>query len=163
MIILIAAVSKNWAIGKNNQMLWHLPNDFKHFKNKTSNQTIVMGRKTFESLPGVLPNRKHIIISRNQQYTLPDNCTLVPNLETVLKKGDLQTIYIIGGGEIYKQALNYADKIELTIVDAVFEDADAYFPEINFDEWYIEHQEKHQADAKHSYNYEFLTLAKKQN
>jgi dihydrofolate reductase len=160
MIILIAAVAKNWAIGKNNTMLWHLPNDFKHFKNKTSNHIIVMGRKTFESLPGVLPNRKHIIITRNQNYKVPENCIIANSLEQIINEYGHEILYIIGGGEIYKQAIPYANKIELTVVNTSFYDADAYFPEINLKEWNIINSEKHKADDKHIFDYEFITLLK---
>jgi len=161
MIVLIAAVSKNWAIGKNNQMLWHLPNDFKHFKTKTMNQTIVMGRKTFESLPGVLPNRKHVIITRDPDYKVPENCLVTNNLLEVLENYKQEKIYIIGGGEIYKQALPFADVLELTIVNQNFQNADAFFPEINLKEWKTITQEKHLKDEKHLFDYEFITLSKK--
>lgn len=161
MIILIAAVAKNWAIGKNNKMLWHLPNDFKHFKTKTLGKTIVMGRKTFESLPGVLPNRKHIIITRNSNYMAPANCSTAPNLISVLNEYTNETLYIIGGGEIYKQAIFLADKIELTIVNEEFDEADTYFPKINLNDWEITYSEKHLKDDKHAYDYEFITFIKK--
>lgn len=161
MIILVAAVANNWAIGKNNQMLWHLPNDFKHFKNITTNQTIVMGRKTFESLPGVLPNRKHVIITRNKNYNVPENCFTEPNIDAVIKKYNHTDIYVIGGGEIYKQTLPVANKIELTIVNDTFKDADTFFPEIDFNEWKIVHKENREKDEKHKYSYQFLTLIRK--
>ncbi|UYW01348.1 dihydrofolate reductase [Flavobacterium agricola] len=161
MIILIAAVANNLALGKNNSMMWHLPNDFKHFKNKTYNHKIVMGRKTFESLPGVLPNRQHIIVTRDNAYQAPESCWIASDLETVLKSYPNETIYVIGGGEIYKQALPFAHKIELTKVDYSFEDADTFFPEINYDQWQTIAHEKHEKDSKHAFDYEFITLVRK--
>lgn len=161
MIILVAAVAKNWAIGKNNAMLWHLPNDFKHFKNITSGNIILMGRKTFESLPGVLPNRKHLIITKQLNYNVPNNCEIYPTIESALDKYKDQNIYIIGGGEIYKQTLPIANKLELTIVDEYFEDADAYFPKIDWNYWEILYKEEHNKDEKHKFNYTFLSLSKK--
>ena len=163
MIILVAAIANNLALGKNNAMLWHLPNDFKHFKALTSHQTIVMGRKTFESLPGVLPNRKHIIITRNKAYKVPENCLTAPSLENVIQNQGSENLFIIGGGEIYRQALPFADKIELTRVNYTFAEADTFFPEINFSEWIIVTTEKHYKDEKHAYDYEFITLVRKQD
>lgn len=158
MITIIAAISKNNALGKNNKMLWHLPNDFKHFKNITAGNIIIMGRKTFESLPGVLPNRKHIIITRNKNYKVPEGCEIFYNLDDAINFYKNKQIFIIGGGEIYKLALPFTNTMELTIVDSVFDDADAYFPEFNFNEWKIIHKEDFKADDKHKYAYTFLTL-----
>lgn len=116
MITLIAAAAENNALGKNNDLLWHLPDDFKRFKALTTGHHIIMGRKTFESFPKPLPNRTHIIITRNTNYH-PNDCIVVNSLEEALDfcKNEEQT-YIIGGGEIYKQSLPFADKIELTRV-----------------------------------------------
>lgn len=163
MIILVAAIAKNWAIGKNNSMLWHLPNDFKHFKNLTSGHLILMGRKTFESLPGVLPNRKHLIITKQKEYKVPENCETFPTLEDAFKAYKNQDIYIIGGGEIYKQTLPKADIIELTLVEETFEDADAFFPKINWNDWKITSKTEYTKDEKHKFNYTFLSLAKNAN
>lgn len=161
MITLIAAIANNNAIGKNNQMLWHLPNDFKHFKNKTSHHIIIMGRKTFESLPGVLPNRKHIIITRQKNYETPQNCEIYHSLHEAINAYKNQDLYIIGGGEIYTQALPLANKLELTFVDVTPTDADAFFPEVDLTQWELVEQTNHQSDSKHKYDYSFKTYIKK--
>ena len=163
MIILVAAIAKNWAIGKNNSMLWHLPNDFKHFKNVTSGNLILMGRKTFESLPGVLPNRKHLIITKQNNYAVPEQCETYPTITSAIEKYKDQTIYIIGGGEIYKQTLPIADQMEITLVDEDFEDADAFFPEFNWNDWEITAKTEYTKDEKHKFNYTFLSLSKNTN
>lgn len=160
-ITLIAAVAENNALGKDNKMLWHLPNDFKHFKSLTSHHYIIMGRKTFESLPKTLPNRTHIVITRNKDYTNP-NCIVVNSVEEALAACPKnEEVFIIGGGEIYKLFLPLADKIELTQVQHSFPDADAYFPTFNKENWEITREEPHQADNRHNYNYTFFTYTKK--
>lgn len=154
MITLIAAVAENNALGKNNDLLWHLPNDFKRFKALTSGHYIVMGRKTFESFPKPLPNRTHIIISR-QKFDVPENCILVENLEkaiAVCPKNE--EIFIIGGGQIYKQSINLADKLDITKVHYTFE-ADVFFPEIDLNVWKLQSSEFHPKDEKHQYDFSF--------
>ena len=130
MLTMIAAAAENNALGKDGDLVWHLPDDFKRFKKLTTGHHIIMGRKTFESFPKPLPNRTHIVITRNRDYT-KEGCIVVHNLEDALKiaEGDTQP-FIIGGGEIYKLALNASEKIELTRVHDTFE-ADAFFPEID--------------------------------
>jgi len=156
MIILIAAVSKKNEIGKNNQLLWHLPDDFKRFKTLTTGHYIIMGRKTFESFPKPLPNRTHIIITRQKNYAV-ENCIVVPSLEEALKVCPKnEDIYIIGGGEIYKQSIDFADKLEITLVDNDFE-ADTFFPEIDKNKWKLDFEEFHPKDEKHLYDFTFLT------
>lgn len=161
MLILIAAAAENNALGKNNNLLWHLPNDFKHFKALTSGHYIIMGRKTFESFPKPLPNRTHIIITRQKKYTVPNGCIVVNSLEKAIevcpKNEDL---YIIGGGEIYKQAIDLADKVELTRVHTEI-DADTFFPEINTPKWKLVREAYHPKDEKHQYDFSFLTYLKK--
>lgn len=161
MIILIAALSKNYALGKNNQLLWHLPDDFKHFKTLTSGHFIVMGRKTFETFPKPLPNRTHIIITRNKNYKAPEGClialTLNEALEFCPKNKD---IYIIGGGEIYKQSITIADKLELTFVNKTFE-ADTFFPEIDTKTWQLVAEKHHPKDEKHLFDFTFKTFIRK--
>lgn len=126
MITLIAAAGENNELGKDNDLLWHLPNDFKRFKTLTSGHYIIMGRKTFESFPKPLPNRTHIIITRNKNYNVPEGCFVVNSIEKALEICPKdETIYIIGGGEIYKQSIDIADCIELTRVHSTF-DADAF-------------------------------------
>ena len=111
MITLIAAAAENNALGKDNDLLWHLPEDFKRFKQITSGHYIIMGRKTFESFPKPLPNRTHIIITRQKEY-LADGCLVVHSLEEALEiSPQNEEVFIIGGAQIYKQALPFADKI----------------------------------------------------
>ena len=156
MIILIAAISKNNEIGKSNQLLWHLPDDFKRFKTLTTGHYIIMGRKTFESFPKPLPNRTHIIITRQKNYAV-ENCIVVSSLEEAIKVCPKnEDIYIIGGGEIYKQSIDFADKLEITVVDHDFE-ADTFFPEIDENKWKLDFEEFHPKDEKHLYDFTFLT------
>lgn len=130
MIIMIAAVAENNALGKDNDLVWHLPNDFKRFKTLTSGHHIIMGRKTFESFPKPLPNRTHVIITRQKNYKA-EGCIIVDSIEKALEICPKnEDTYIIGGGEIYTLSLPFADKIEITKVHHSFE-ADAYFPVLN--------------------------------
>ena len=160
MITLIAAAGENNELGKDNDLLWHLPNDFKRFKTLTSGHYIIMGRKTFESFPKPLPNRTHIIITRNKNYDVPEGCFVVNSIEKALEICPKnETIYIIGGGEIYKQSIDLADCIELTRVHSTFE-ADAYFPEIDAEKWALETSEFHDKDEKHAFSFTFETYKK---
>jgi len=160
MITLIAAAAENNALGKNNDLIWHLPDDFKRFKTLTSGYYIIMGRKTFESFPKPLPNRTHIIISRQKNY-LPDGCYVVDSLEKAIEMTPKnETVFIIGGGEIYKQSLEIADKIELTRVHHQFE-ADTFFPEIDVKKWQLIFEEYHPKDEKHLYDFTFQTYVRK--
>lgn len=156
-LTLIAAAGENDVIGKDNDLIWHLSDDLKRFKSLTSEHCIIMGRKTFESFSKPLPNRTHIVITRQQQYSVPAGVIVVHSLADALDaaKNDSQP-FIIGGGEIYRQALLYADKIELTRVHETF-DGDTFFPKIDPSEW-IETQTKlHQKDAQHPYEFSFIT------
>ena len=157
---MIAAAAENNALGKDNDLVWHLPDDFKRFKKLTTGHHIIMGRKTFESFPKPLPNRTHIVITRNRDYT-KEGCIVVHNLEDALKiaEGDTQP-FIIGGGEIYKLALNASEKIELTRVHDTFE-ADAFFPEIDLSKWELINEEFHEKDERHSVSFTYLTYVKK--
>lgn len=160
MITLIAAAAENNALGKDNDLVWHLPDDFKRFKQLTSGHHIIMGRKTFETFPKLLPNRTHIIITRQQGYQ-PEGCIVVNSLDKALQhtQGD-NTPYIIGGGEIYKLSMEKADAIELTRVHGDFE-ADAFFPEIPESEWELVHSEFHDTDEKHKYSFTYETWHRK--
>lgn len=160
MIIMIAAVAENNALGKNNELIWHLPNDFKRFKSLTSGHHIIMGRKTFESFPKPLPNRTHVIITRQKGYQA-EGCIIVDNMEKALAvcPEDMDT-FIIGGGEIYTIGLPFADKLEITRVHHNFE-GDAYFPEINDEEWKIIVSEYNEKDEKHLYDYSYQTFIRK--
>lgn len=160
MLTLIAAAAENNALGKDNDLLWHLPDDFKHFKDLTSHHFIIMGRKTFETFPKPLPNRTHIIITRQEDYDVPASCIVVNSLEKAL---DLVTeqdeSFIIGGGEIYNLAMPFADKIELTRVHTELE-ADTFFPIIDENQWKVVREEFHDKDVKHQYSFTFLTYIK---
>ena len=164
MITLIAAAAENNALGKNNEMIWHLPDDFKRFKKLTSGHFIIMGRKTYESLDGPLPNRTHIIITRQENYAekVDANCCIVvDNIEdAIAKSASEDETFVIGGGEIYKLALPLADKIELTRVHGTFE-ADAYFPEIDKNKWNLVNEDYHPKDEKHNFDFTYQTFMKR--
>lgn len=157
-LTLIAAASENNALGKDNDLLWHLPDDFKRFKALTTGHSIIMGRKTFESFPKPLPNRKHIIITRDTNYhTAFDNCIVVHSLEEAFTIVENEAkSFIIGGGEIYHLALPYCTNIELTRVHDTF-DADAFFPEIPETDWKLLATEKHLADERHAHAFTYET------
>lgn len=156
-ITLIAAMAENNALGKDNKMLWHLPDDFKRFKQLTSGHYIIMGRKTFESLPGMLPNRTHVIITRQDDYKA-EGCIIVNSFEEAIAAcPQNEKVFVIGGGEIYKQAIDKADKIELTRVHGISPDADAFFPEIDLDKWKVVESVHHPKDEKHKFEFTFET------
>jgi len=160
MITIIAAAGTNNELGKDNDLLWHLPADFKRFKKLTTGHHIIMGRKTFESFPKLLPNRFHVIITRNKNYN-PDGAIVVHSMEDALeiaKKDD--DPFIIGGGEIYKIGMDFADKIELTRVHSTFE-ADTFFPEIPSKEWDLVSEEIYEKDEKHQFDFVYQTFLKK--
>lgn len=160
MITLIAAAAENNALGKDNDLLWHLPNDFKRFKEITSGHHIIMGRKTFDSFPKPLPNRTHIIITRQKEY-LVENCIVVHSLEDAIAIAPKnEEVFIIGGAQIYEQSIPLADKIDLTRVHTSL-DADAFFPEFDTSEWNLVFSEKHFKDEKHQYDFTFETYLKK--
>ncbi|MDX6190833.1 dihydrofolate reductase [Flavobacterium sp. Fl-318] len=159
MIIMIAAVAENNALGKNNELVWHLPNDFKRFKALTTNHHIIMGRKTFESFPKPLPNRTHVVITRQENYQ-PEGCIVVKSIsEAIAKCPKNEDSFIIGGGEIYTLAMPFADVLEITRVHHSFE-ADAFFPDINKDEWLLVESETNIKDEKHLYDYTYETFVK---
>ena len=160
MIIIIAAASENNALGKDNDLVWHLPDDFKRFKKLTSGHYIIMGRKTFESFPKLLPNRAHIVITRNKNYK-KEGIIVVPSLEKALEKTkNEEQVYIIGGGEIYRQSMDIADKIELTRVHTTVE-ADTFFPEIDDEKWQLVAEEFHPKDDRHAFDFTYLTYLRK--
>ncbi len=156
MITIIAAAGENNELGKNNDLVWHLPDDFKRFKTLTTGHYIIMGRKTFESFPKPLPNRTHVVITRNSDYQ-KEGAVVVHSMEAALKKAkeDSQP-FIIGGGEIYSMGLEVADKIELTRVHGTF-DADTFFPEIPTKDWVLAEEDYHPADDKHAYAFTYQT------
>ena len=160
MVIIIAAVAENNALGKNNDLLWHLPNDFKRFKEITSGHHIIMGRKTFESFPKPLPNRTHVIITRQNDFE-HEGCIVVQNIEKALSVCPInENLYIIGGGEIYQQSISFADQLDITRVHHSF-DADVYFPEIDPEIWELTSETFHQKDERHLFDYTFQTFVRK--
>jgi dihydrofolate reductase len=160
MKILIAATSLNNALGKDNKIIWHLPDDFKRFKELTSGHYIIMGRKTFESFPKPLPNRTHVVITRQENYH-PEGCIVVNSIEdafAICPKNE--DVFLIGGAEIYELGLPYVDKIELTLINETFE-ADAFLPEIDFSKWELIQEEFHLKDEKHAHEFSFQTFLKR--
>lgn len=133
-VSMIAAVGKNLELGKNNNLIWHFKEDMKFFKDTTMGHTVVMGRKTFESLPKALPGRKNIVISSNAEYQA-QGATVVTSVEEALQIADNEEVFVIGGGKIYAEFLPYADKLYLTEIDAECADADTYFPQFNKSEY----------------------------
>ena len=159
-ITIIVAAAENNAIGKNNDLIWSLPDDLKRFKRLTSGHCIIMGRKTFDSFPGLLPNRKHIVISKKSKSYFPAEVTVVNNFEDAIKAtNEDENPFIIGGGQIYNIAMKYCDIIELTRVHEEFE-ADTFFPKINKDEWQLISEEKHEMDERHEYSFTYKTYLK---
>ena len=159
-ITIIVAAAENNAIGKNNNLIWSLPDDLKRFKSLTSGHCIIMGRKTFDSFPGLLPNRKHIVISKKSKSYFPEEVIVVNNFEDAIKATDEdKNPFIIGGGQIYNLAMKYSNTIELTRVHEEFE-ADTFFPKINVDEWELIYQEKHEMDERHKYSFTYKTYLK---
>lgn len=161
MITIIAAIGLNNELGKNNDLIWHLSADLKRFKKVTTGHTIVMGRKTFESIGKPLPNRKTVIITRDRSYNV-EGCFTVNSLEEAIQNHkDNNEFFIIGGAQIYSETIQkgYADKLDLTLVKETF-DADVFFPEINPMDWKITQREDFSADEKNKYDYSFLTFEK---
>lgn len=161
MLSIIVAVAKNNVIGKDNQLIWHLPEDLKRFKEITSGHTIIMGRKTFESLGRVLPNRKHIILCNDADLNINDkNVTIVDDInrlgEYINKE---EENFIIGGATIYKLMLPKVDKLYITKINQEF-DGDVYFPEISEENWKITQRIKGKKDEKNPYDYEYITYEK---
>lgn len=141
-ITIVVAIAENGMIGCANKLLWHIREDLKHFKRITTGGCVVMGRKTFESIGKALPNRRNVIISRNIEFKA-EGCDIYSSLEEAfMSLSSLSEIFIIGGGEIYRQVLPIADKIELTVIEKVF-DGDTCFPEIEYSEWDITNIERY--------------------
>ncbi|MFD0989222.1 dihydrofolate reductase [Mariniflexile jejuense] len=160
-LTIIVAAAENDAIGKHNKLIWHISDDLKRFKNLTSGHHIIMGRKTFESFPKPLPNRTHVVITRQTDYKVPQGVILVNSLDAAIEasKSDNQP-YIIGGGEIYKQAILVANKIELTRIHESFP-ADTFFPKIDTSIWKESNTVFHKKDEKNEFDFTFLTYIRK--
>jgi len=162
MITIIAAIANNNALGKNNQLIWHLPADLIRFKKTTLHHFVIMGRKTFESLNKPLPNRTTIIVTRNKKYKA-DGCIVVHSLKEALSVSKKEeNVFILGGAKIYEQAIKFADVLDITIVHHTF-DADTFFPEIDKTIWKESARQDLKADEKNKYDYSFVTYTRKTN
>lgn len=162
LISLVVAASENNVIGKNNQLLWHLPNDMKFFKNTTWAMPVVMGRKTFDSLGKPLTGRTNIIITRQGDWKA-DGVHVASNFEEALEKArdvDAKEAFVIGGGEIFRQSLEKAGRIFLTRVHATF-DGDTFFPDIDPQQWKLSSNLDFKADQKHAFDYSFQVWDRK--
>ncbi len=160
---IIVAIDEKNGIGRNGNLLCHLPNDLKHFKNITSGHTVVMGRRTFQSLPkGALPDRTNIVVTSGNAGNYP-GCIVVRSLAEALQESPPEKeIFIIGGGQLYRTALPVAHKLYLTRIHHTFTDADTFFPETDPNEWETIEQQEGTADQKHPHNYTFLTCLRKE-
>jgi len=163
MINLIAAIDLNSALGHENELLVKLPKDLKRFKELTTNQICVFGRKTYQSIGFPLPDRKTIVITRDSEFKAPEGVEVYDSLEYVLYKYGRNELFICGGSEIYNQSLQYADRIYLTVIDHTFPKADAHFPKFDISNWEVVEHEKYEADEKHPYGYSFVTYERKKN
>lgn len=157
-ISIIAAIAENNGIGLNNQLLWHLPDDLQFFKKTTLNNSIIMGRKTFESIGKALPKRQNIVVSSNPQFEAP-GCLLVKNLQEAITKAESEEVFIVGGASIYQQALSMAHKLYITHVHHTCE-ADTFFPVIDKTIWKTVFREAHQKDEKHAHDFTFVIYEK---
>ena len=162
MISMIAAVAENRVIGNKNTIPWHLPADFKYFKETTFGKTIVMGLNTFNSIGGKpLPGRKHVILNMDTSYVVPENCVVAHSIEEAVEIiKDEPEPFICGGASIYKQFLPMAQKLYLTYVHATPE-GDTYFPEVNLAEWNEVSRVDLKADEKNAFDYSFVILERK--
>lgn len=161
-VSLIGAASDNNVIGQLGQIPWKLPDDLKYFKEKTMGKPIIMGRKTFDSMGKPLPGRTNIVVTRRQDLKL-EGVLITDSLESALKlaeKEKPEEIVVIGGGEIYRQALPHASRIYLTRVHTTVE-GDAFFPEFSEDEWELLSEEKHEKDARNEFDYTYLTYERR--
>jgi dihydrofolate reductase len=160
-LVLIAAAGEGNELGNNGNLPWHLPDDFKHFKETTTGHAMIMGRKTFDTFPRPLPNRQHIIITRDRGYRVSHaNCKVVHSLEAAIEAvSGMEKAFVIGGGEIYRQALPQATGVVLTRVHGHF-DADTFFPEIRKDLWRKVNSTHHPKDERHDYAFTIETYVR---
>ena len=158
MITIVVAMGKNREIGADNQLLWHLSKDLKHFKELTSGHPIIMGRKTYESIGKPLPNRTNIVISRKNDW-FEEGILIVGSIKEALKfaKKIDENVFIIGGGTIYEQTIDLADQLEVTLVDAELK-ADTFFPKIDEEKWLKTNETTHQKDEKNQFDFSFQTF-----
>ena len=158
MLSIIVAIAKNNAIGKDNKLLWHLPDDLKRFKKFTTGHTIIMGRKTFESLGRVLPNRHHIILCNDSEMNIDDaNVEILDDISKLEKYiNSEEENFVIGGATMYKLLMPYCNKMYITEIDKEF-DGDVYFPEISANEWKVTEREDGPEDNENDFKYEYVT------
>ena len=161
LLTIIAAVAKNRAIGRDNNLLYRLPDDMRRFKALTTGNTVIMGRRTFESLPkGALPRRRNIVLSRTQ--TCFPGCETFASLgEALARCRDDEQVFVIGGASVYREALKVADRLCLTVIDDTPDDADVFFPP--YDGWVAERIVHHPADGRHEFNFDFIDYVKTKN
>jgi dihydrofolate reductase len=161
---IVVAVAENNVIGKDNDLIWHMPADLKWFKQQTKGHWVLLGRKSFESIGSKpLPHRTHIVVTRQNEYVLPQGVHKATSLSEGYKiagENGVNELMILGGGNIYKQALEDCDRIILTEIKAKFE-GDTYFPEIESKDWKEVFREDHKADEKNQYDYSFTILERK--
>ena len=157
----IVAVASDGAIGRQGDLLCHLPADMKHFKEVTMGHSIIMGRKTFESFPRrPLPGRQNIVITRNADWQYP-GVTVVHSLEEAIASAETDIVFIIGGAQVYEQALPLVDVLHLTLIHARWASADAFFPALNMDQWQEVSREHHESDHRNAYEFDFITLKRR--
>lgn len=162
MISFMLAMDRNRIIGRNNDLPWHLPKDFRFFKERTTGHTVIMGRKTYDSLGGALPNRKNVVVTK-KNTKFPEEVEVITELKTIQdwnKANPEKEFFVIGGGHIFKQIMPYADRMYITLIDESFE-GDIYFPEFNEEEWNLTSNEKGEKDDKNPYDYYFLQYDRK--
>lgn len=168
MISIIAAIGKNRELGKEGKLLWHLPKDFNYFREKTNNTIMIMGRKTFESIGRALPHRKSIVITSQDDWQY-ENVMTANSMEDAIEKAMefqkskpefSEEIFIIGGGDVYRQGLNYANTIYLTEVDGMFPYADTFFPEWDTNKFKEVSREVHKKDTEHEFDFDFVIYKK---
>lgn len=162
---MIAAVAENLVIGGNNDLVWRLPDDMKYFMETTQHHHVIMGRKNYESIPHKfrpLPNRENIIVTQQDNYDAPD-CHITNSIEEAIdiaKNNNQEEVFIIGGGQIYAQAIDIADRLYVTEIKASF-DGDTFFPEIDKTEWQEKSRKQHAKDERHDHEFDFVVYEKR--
>lgn len=152
----IVAVSKNWVIGKDNQLPWEMPSDAKYFHNTTMGHPVIMGRKNYEANKKALPGRLNIVITRKNDFK-PDDAVIVNSIDQALGIVNHPEVYIVGGGEIYRQTLPIVHRIYITVIDTIVE-GDTFYPEIDFDDYTILSEDKHKADERNPFDWTYYVL-----
>lgn len=159
----IVAVDENWAIGRQGELLCHMPADMKHFKETTIGHSIVMGRKTFESFPRrPLPGRQNIVITHNADWQY-EGTTVAHSMDEAIAAAQTDTVFIIGGEQIYRQAMPLIDVLHLTVIHARWASADVFFPTLDLNEWQEVSREHHASDHRNAYEFDFITLKRRRS